>query len=160
MFYYLFFIPIHFYSRPLPGLEENCALSCRYAASIGKFLIDVSGQNIGPTFKGQNLTSTLEGGTDRLSWYVGKKITTTRRIITQESAVFIYFAAEAWSHTSRIARPPLPTSIPSASYWLAREVLSFCQCPHTWPYIFPSPMIRIKFWSIILVAKICFSYLL
>jgi hypothetical protein len=36
-------------------VEENCALPGYYAASSGQFLTEVSGQHIGPIFKGKNL---------------------------------------------------------------------------------------------------------
>ena len=40
--------------------------------SVGWLRTDVSGQPIGPIFKGQVFGHlTLEGGTDRLSWNVG-----------------------------------------------------------------------------------------
>ena len=47
------------------------------------FLTDVSGQPIGLIFKGQEFL------TDRLFWNVGKKLTTTIRVITQDIEVLI-----------------------------------------------------------------------
>jgi hypothetical protein len=35
-------------------VDENCVLMSYYAANSGKFLTDVSGQLIGPTFKGRS----------------------------------------------------------------------------------------------------------
>ena len=45
-----------------------------------------------PIFKGQE-----SDGTDRFSQNAGKKITTTRCVMAQKSAVLIYLEAEAWN---------------------------------------------------------------
>ena len=49
-------------------VDEICALLGCYAACSGQFLTDVSGQPVGPIFKGQ------EDGTDRVSRNVCKDL--------------------------------------------------------------------------------------
>ena len=65
-----------------------------------QFLADVSGQPVGPIFKGQEFQEllTLEDGTDRLSRNVGKA--TLRCVISQNTADLIYIAVEAWNHAA------------------------------------------------------------
>jgi len=63
-------------------VDENPALLGYYAASSGNY--DVSGQPIGPIFNGQEFLN------DRLYRNVGKKLTTTRCVITRESEVLNY----------------------------------------------------------------------
>jgi len=41
---------------------------------------------------------TLEDGTGRLSWNVGKELPTTRCVIPPKSAVPKHFMVEAWNH--------------------------------------------------------------
>jgi len=53
--------------------------------------------NLRPLAKGQESLS-LEDGTDSLPRNVGKKLTTTRCVTTQKSAVLIHVAAEDWNH--------------------------------------------------------------
>jgi hypothetical protein len=74
---------------------------------LWQFLIDVSGQRIGPIFKGQESTEvsgqpsvlllrlTLEDETERLSRKVGKELPIHTALIAQKSAVLICFSAEA-----------------------------------------------------------------
>jgi hypothetical protein len=60
---------------------------------------DVSGQSIGPILSCQESPKKSwppEDGTDRLSRNVGNKLPPL--VITQKSAVLIYFAVEAWNH--------------------------------------------------------------
>jgi len=71
---------MYFFRNLKVDYRENCAL-LRYYADI----TDVSGQPIGPIFRGQESGfMTPEDG-----------ITTTRCVITRKNAVLIHFAAEA-----------------------------------------------------------------
>jgi len=75
------------------NLDENRTILCYYAKISRNFF-----PNFRETFffrlKGFR-TPIPEDGTERLSRNVGKKFATTRCVMTQKSAVFICFEAEA-----------------------------------------------------------------
>jgi len=74
-------------------LRRNLIHEIKTTAWYGIFFTDVSGQPVGPIFKGQE--SSLEEGTDKLPPKRRQGITTTRCITTQKSVILIYLAAEA-----------------------------------------------------------------
>lgn len=83
----------------MPNGHVISALSEILKTAEWQLLTDISGQPIGPIFKGQEIQKvdllTLEEGTERLSRNVCEKTTSLRCLIFQKGADFIRLAAEA-----------------------------------------------------------------
>ena len=86
---------VTFFRKPC-CLWNNLWEYCRAGQATDDNMAHAQYCNLRPLVKGQGSVLSLEGGTDRMSRNVGKKLTTTR-VITQKSAVLIHIAAEAWN---------------------------------------------------------------
>jgi hypothetical protein len=83
----------------IPVCEDFQTKCCVYSTSslfldvTQRWMVvaDVSGQTIGPIFKGQ----AVQDGTERSYWNVGSLTTKQRRVTSQKSEHLIYTAAEA-----------------------------------------------------------------
>jgi hypothetical protein len=68
---------------------------------ITQQLVAIPFRRFGTIYRSHLQEETPDGGTNRLSHPVGKKLPLLSCIITQKSAALICFAAEAWNHARR-----------------------------------------------------------